>query len=437
MMFLPFILVLLHCSVEIQGDLQRERNTSIECAQKKMIFIYLDFGGRLAGLEKFEMIRNTLKYLVEMLLNRLTCFKISIFSPRRRCVIDLAENMMMANFFDNEIPRLYQRYPPKYEEFSTFFDQLPNTGDMKHTLLYINLDNTHTDRNNRDDLLITMHLKSLQQVKGYDVVFLCMFSRYQIRDLNSMTAEWISPNKFLYFGQETYGAHLLNNVNKELLDVLKIPHFNRFQTYNGLHFQRNSSFMGCKLQLFFWMDFEFYEDDDVNEECFQEESPLFPRLVHFFSKLSPTITAYSVGAYRDKYQKFYYIQKLNNHKEFPILHIGEEYDSEFIMNIFNNQTFCNIHIEIEKKMNLPNKRDKSLRPLRVKSCKFQHEEGIFKNADLRIKVLVDENENDHSFVKKEDGTIVIWERDLDGVEFKAMLIEEIRKTKCANGCRFV
>ena len=71
------------------------------------------------------------------------------------------------------------------------------------------------------------------------------------------------------------------------------------------------------------------------------------------------------------------------------------------------------------------------------SCKFQHEEGIFKNADLRIKVLVDENENDHSFVKKEDGTIVIWERDLDSVEFKVMLIEEIGKTKCANGCRFV
>ena len=87
---------------------------------------------------------------------------------------------------------------------------------------------------------------------------------------------------------------------------------------------------------------------------------------------------------------------------------------------FNIKPFCNIHIDIS-----------------WKNCYYQLPDArFFKSSDLRVKVLIDD-EKDRSFVKKENGTIVIWEQDLDSVEFKSMLIEEIQNTKCANGCRFV
>ena len=103
-----------------------------------------------------------------------------------------------------------------------------------------------------------------------------------------------------------------------------------------------------------------------------------------------------------------------------------EYASWYEYNQFNKQAFCNIHVEIVRKTTLSDE-----------YCKYKIDARVFEGADLRIKVLIDEDENDQSFIKKEDGTIEIWERDLDSVEFKMMLIEEIRKVKCANGCRFV
>ena len=218
----------------------------------------------------------------------------------------------------------------------------------------------------------------------------------------------------------TFRQNYFDNMNKELLDVLKNPDFNHLQMYENLNLQ-NSSFGKCKTRMFFWMDFWIHNYD----VCSRKSSFLYSRLVFFFyQRFSSPITAFEIRYDGDG---VYDTERFDTRKGY-LFGRGSLFDPEYTTYAFadmpdlefNIKPFCNIHIDIS-----------------WKNCYYQLPDArFFKSSDLRVKVLIDD-EKDRSFVKKENGTIVIWEQDLDSVEFKSMLIEEIQNTKCANGCRFV
>ena len=432
MMILPFLLILLQCSVEtVSTEINKdETSLSTEClaTQEKTIIIHLDFQKDLPHTEKVLFVANTLQYLVEMLLKRSTCFKLFVFSLRRGALVELTENVVIESFLDNEFPRSFNHdeffefdwsidnHYHRDDDFSILFDQLPNTGNKKHVLLYVD---ARFEEDNRDDSLITTQLRLIQQVKSYEVIFLCL----RKGNLCPLTEQWILPNRLIMNNVEHNGWNYFDNMNKELLDVLKNPNFNHLQMYEILNLQ-NSSFGKCKTRMFFWMNFWIHN----NDVCSQKQSRLHSRLMFFFyQRFSSPIKIFEIRYDEDG---VYDTERLNTRKGylFGRGYLADPENSTYAFADkpnpeFNIKPFCTIHIDI-----------------RWKTCYYYQlpDARFFKSSDLRVKVLIDdENENDRSFVKREDGTIVIWERDLDSVEFKTMLIEKIRNTKCANGCRFI
>ena len=414
MKILPLISILFQCLVETKsnGIKESERSLLTECLsiQKTSIIIYCGLTG-YSGTEYVEKVEHTLRYLIEMLLKRSTCFKLALFSQRTGTIVELKEDVLIEDFGNNE--HLFHK-----DDFSTFFDQLPTFSTGKHTLFYM-------------DLLIfdlkdaiqkkTTQLKVAGQVKGYDIIFLC------INENNlCLLSQWIPPNRFLLAG--SLGPEHVNNMYKELLGMLKNPNFDRLGISGNLELQKSSK-GECKIQMYFWMNF-FAENENGSKVCSQAGGSRFHRLRHFFyQKFSQAITVFDVYVSMGSFN----VERLNGPKGFTFgQHNLEDIDLDrskydfrgYEHNRFNNQSFCNIHIEIVEQTTLLDK-----------NCDYKIDERVFRGADLKIKVLIDES--DRSFVKKDDGTIVIWERDLDSVEFKAMLIEEIRNVKCANGCQFV
>ena len=316
--------------------------------------------------------------------------------------------MVIENFLDHEFPWSFYT-----DEFSILLDQLQTTNDnQKHVLFFVSSLNTGY----RDHSLISTQLRQIQELKGYEVIFLCMLQGY----LCSLIEQWISPNRLIMNNAPTFRQNYFDNMNKELLDVLKNPDFNHLQMYENLNLQ-NSSFGKCKTRMFFWMDFWIHNYD----VCSRKSSFLYSRLVFFFyQRFSSPITAFEIRYDGDG---VYDTERFDTRKGY-LFGRGSLFDPEYTTYAFadmpdlefNIKPFCNIHIDIS-----------------WKNCYYQLPDArFFKSSDLRVKVLIDD-EKDRSFVKKENGTIVIWEQDLDSVEFKSMLIEEIQNTKCANGCRFV
>ena len=416
MMILPFLFILLQCSVDIEGVEKNkdEKSLSDKClsTQIKTIIVYLDIENDLYYPDKVDFVTNTLQYLVEMLLKRSTCFKLSVFSPRRGAIVELTEDVVIENFLDNEFPWSFYT-----DEFSILLDQLQTTNDnQKHVLFFVSSLNTGY----RDHSLISTQLRQIHELKGYEVIFLCMLQGY----LCSLIEQWISPNRLIMNNAPTFRQNYFDNMNKELLDVLKNPDFNHLQMYENLNLQ-NSSFGECKTQMHFRTDFWLYSTD-LNG-CSSEKYSLRERLMFFVYQIfSSPITIFHVRYEMGEFAEIFHTARLNSQNEYSFGRNYFEYSIHDVLDKFNIQPFCNIHIDIDRIGG-------------SKTCihNGQPNARYFKGADSRIKVLIDEDENDRPFVKKEDGTIVIWERDLDSVEFKTMIIEEIRQTKCANGCRFV
>ena len=91
-----FILVLLQLSLLVESAEinKNERSLSNAClsTQTKTIIIYLDFNEGETYDTKVNLVANTLRYLVEMLLSRSTCFELFVFSPLRGAIVELTES---------------------------------------------------------------------------------------------------------------------------------------------------------------------------------------------------------------------------------------------------------------------------------------------------------------------------------------------------------
>ena len=103
MMILPFLFILLQCSVDIEGVEKNkdEKSLSDKClsTQIKTIIVYLDIENDLYYPDKVDFVTNTLQYLVEMLLKRSTCFKLSVFFPRRGTIVELTKTWSLKTFW--------------------------------------------------------------------------------------------------------------------------------------------------------------------------------------------------------------------------------------------------------------------------------------------------------------------------------------------------
>ena len=292
MMIMVFILIFVQLLMKSQATEMSKHEAHLpneNCfpTGKKSIIIYLDCEkvdlqtGELDRYDwKIRLMVSSLRYLSKMLVGRSNCFQLSLFSNRRGNVVRLTENSIIENVLDYETPVEYSVY-----DFSHFYDLLPNNTIRNQTLLYVSLREDYS----RDNSLITKQLKSVQAAKGFDVIFLCMIGG----PLCSLAAQWVPRNRLLYYGEEMDAMWInhLDNFNKELLDAIKNPYFDRFQIYKDLNLL-NSSFGECKIRMYFWMEIDM--GDDVAGTGVQDKSNLLSRLMHFFhQKIATPVELYS------------------------------------------------------------------------------------------------------------------------------------------------
>ena len=315
----------------VLASLGRERNAMTSCIKKRTIYIVpdIEIRNRHSSLQpRLSKLSLLMKALV-----RDPCINLWTYSVIQRQFIRMTE-LNIQHLLDTEIA-VYSGLEG-HSEWRDFVLKIPTSNEtIEQVIVYIDFYLRSINQKNRERSLVLKDLIYLQNIKKLKVIVLSPHRRLFIEVRN-----WLPSHRFFRMPHLGFQRKAIDqNVQKDLLDLLKNPDHDRFQQYDKLECMHDRKWAlyisGNK------------RDKDKDDQTNDENGFDFSYLAYFFEAIFPNLNKFYL---KDFYQKnvtvgYTYMNHINVDTEYNFILWIEP--PEFIH--FVKEQGTAIHIDIKRK----------------------------------------------------------------------------------------